>query len=88
MRKIKLDHLWGQNIETVLAELKNYSSLHNEDCFCKFNDSFLYSTDTIDSAYLRIVGKTKLSFDYFVKTERKKFLNNVTKNIKNLDYDE
>lgn len=42
-------------------------------------------TDTIDSAYLRIVGKTKLSFDEFVKAEREKFLNNVTKNIKNLD---
>lgn len=88
MKEIKLDHLWGQNIETVLVELKKYSSVYNEDCFCKFNDSFLCSTDTIDSAYLRIVGKTKLSFDEFVKTEREKFLNNVTKNIKNLDYDE
>lgn len=84
MKEIKLD-LWGEKIETVLNELKKYSSVYNEECFCKFNDSVICSTDTIDSAYLRIVGKTKLSFDEFVKAEREKFLNNVTKNIKNLD---
>lgn len=51
------------NIESCLNELKEIANECGEVCSSKFNDKYLLSTDTLDEAYLRIVGKTKAQMD-------------------------
>ena len=60
MRKYKKIEFRLGNIESAVEELKSYN-----DLVCGlFNDEMLYSDiDDIDSAYLKITGKTKAEID-------------------------
>lgn len=49
----------GCSIEAAMKKL--YAE--GEPCFCEFNGKQLLSTDTIDEAYEKVVGKTKAEFD-------------------------
>lgn len=60
MRKIEI---FGGNIDSCWKELVETAKLCGEDLIIDFNDSYIKSTDTLDDAYLRIIGKTKAQFD-------------------------
>lgn len=62
MKKITII-LHGSTIESALRYLKEQSKIQNEDLYADFNDKEIFSTDSIDDAYKRIVGKTKEEFD-------------------------
>lgn len=53
------------DICSCLEELKRMAEECGEDCRLRFNNSYLLSTDSIDEAYLRIVGMTKAEHDAF-----------------------
>lgn len=59
----KISTLHGSTIENALQYLKEQSKIQNEDLYANFNDKEIFSTDSIDDAYKRIVGKTKEEFD-------------------------
>lgn len=61
MKKIEI--LAGTVIDNALAELKRESTIRNEVCFAEFNGKEIYSTDTIDEAYRKVVGCLKSDFD-------------------------
>lgn len=61
MKKITILH--GSTIESALQYLKRQSKIQNEILCANFNDKVIFSTDSIDDAYKRIVGKTKEEFD-------------------------
>lgn len=56
MKKIEI---YGGTIDTAMQKLYD----EGEPCFCEFNGKELYSTDSIDEAYKKVVGKTKAEFD-------------------------
>ena len=42
----------GVNIDYAYEQLKKYKQETGEDCYCKFNDKELYSSETLDEMYL------------------------------------
>ena len=62
----KIEFMAGQSVESAVNELKKY-----KDLVCgSFNGHILYSDiDNMDSAYMKITGKTKAEFD---EAERKR----------------
>ena len=59
----------GNNIESAVKKLKSY----NELVCGSFNGQMLYSDiDDLDSAYVKITGKTKYEFDVYAKAEFEK----------------
>lgn len=64
---IEIDFLAGETIDTAIEKLKKISEEKNDICSAKFNGKVLYSTDTVDDAYLKVIGKTKAEFDKSVK---------------------
>ena len=53
----------GCNIDKALEIVKREAADAGEVCFAKFNGKEVYSTDTTDEAYMRLLGKTKAEFD-------------------------
>lgn len=53
----------GCNIDTALEKIKAEADATGETCFGKFNGKEIYSTDTPDEAYMRLMGKTKAEFE-------------------------
>lgn len=53
----------GCDIDRALEIIKAEAESVNEECFSKFNGECIYSTDTIDEAYQRVLGKTKAEHD-------------------------
>ena len=60
MREIEI--LAGCNIKEALESIKSEATRCGEVCYCKFNDSKIYSTDSLNTAYLKITGKTYTEF--------------------------
>lgn len=53
----------GMTIEMAVHRLQKYNEL-GEKVFMEFNGTELYSDDvTVDSAYLKVLGKTKAEYD-------------------------
>ena len=50
-------------IDKALEFAKKWSEENGEDCFGDFNGHPIYSTDTIDDAYMAVMGKTKAEYD-------------------------
>jgi len=53
----------GDSLDSCYKMLKERSKEENDVCFGKFNDHEIYSTETLDEVYLKVVGKTKTEFD-------------------------
>src|SRR5574344_2081843 len=66
----KIEFRGGQSIETAVKELKSY-----EELVCgSFNDKMLYSdVDDVDSAYMKIIGKTKREHDAEVQLQNERY---------------
>jgi len=64
---------WAGDICSCLEELKRVANECGEDCRLKFNGSYILSTDTIDDAYLRIVGVTKAEHDAYLQKKREEY---------------
>ena len=61
MVKIEVD--WGDSIDIALQKLRDTAARTGSDCCCEFNGTFIYSTDTIDVAYLKVCGISKEKMD-------------------------
>lgn len=64
----------GVNIDYAYEQLKKYKQKTSEDCFCKFNDKELYSSETLDEMYLKVTRKTKAEFDKDLQDEHNEYL--------------
>lgn len=53
----------GANLDKALEILKNEAKKEGELCYGEFNGKMLYSTDTEDEAYMRVIGKTKAEYE-------------------------
>lgn len=53
----------GLTIDQAWKKLLNESAESGETCFGKFNGKEIYSTDTLDEAYVKIIGETKAEYD-------------------------
>ena len=53
----------GQDINDAWKSLLRESMNTGEVCYGKFNDKEIRSTDSLDDAYKKIMGKTKAEFD-------------------------
>lgn len=53
----------GTNLDEAIDLLKKEAQKASEPCFGKFNDKDIYSTDTVDEAYMKVLGKTKAEFE-------------------------
>ena len=66
----KIDFMIGNTIESAVKELHSYK----EPVVGSFNGNNLYSdVDDIDSAYIKITGKTKAEHDELMRQEREKW---------------
>lgn len=63
----------GDNIDTSMARLYQMEKKFGETCFGKFNGHELLSTDSIDDAYQKVLGRTKAEFDKELKEEREEY---------------
>ena len=61
MKKIEI--LAATNIDDAIELLKKHQETHNEVCCAEFNGKEIYSTDTLDEAYNKVVGCSKTDFD-------------------------
>ena len=52
----KIDKYIGTELDQVLLNLKIESKSCNEDCYIDFNGKEVYSTDTLDEAYIKVCG--------------------------------
>lgn len=53
----------GTNLDEAIELLKKEAEKAGEPCFCEFNLKIIYSTDTVDEAYMKVVGTTKAEFE-------------------------
>ena len=60
---VKIDIQWGDSIDSALQKLRDTAAKTGSDCCCEFNGELIYSTDTIDVAYLRVCGCNKREMD-------------------------
>lgn len=63
----------GDTIDTAWKKLLRESADCGDTCFGMFNDKEIRSTDTLDEAYVKVLGKTKAEFDDAVKKEREEY---------------
>lgn len=61
MKKIEI--LGATNLDDAMSELKQASEKCNQVCYADFNGKEIYSTDTLDEAYNKVVGCSKADFD-------------------------
>lgn len=64
-----IDICAGYLLDEALKKLKENSD-ENTVTYCNFNDNILYSTDTLDIAYLKVTGRTKAENDKFLKEKQ------------------
>lgn len=55
----EIEFLPGDSIDTAWKELLKASAECGDTCFGEFNGREIRSTDTLDEAYMKILGKTK-----------------------------
>jgi hypothetical protein len=70
---IKVDFLVGTTIDRAIEELKIKSEVMHEDCCGDFNGKILYSTDSVDDAYMKVIGKTKADFDENLRRQKEEY---------------
>lgn len=59
----KIDLFAGTNLDKAIDLLKMEAEKTGESCCGEFNGKILYSTDTVDEAYMKVLGKTKAEFE-------------------------
>lgn len=69
----EIEFLPGSNIDSAWKRLLMESADCGDTCFGMFNDKEIRSTDTLDEAYVKVLGKTKAEFDDAVKKEREEY---------------
>ena len=69
----EIEFYTGDNIDTSMARLYQMEKKFGETCFGKFNGHELLSTDSIDDAYQKVLGRTKAEFDKELKEEMEEY---------------
>lgn len=59
----QIEFLPGDSIDTAWKELLRASAECGDTCFGEFNGKEIRSTDTLDEAYMKILGKTKSEYE-------------------------
>lgn len=59
----EIDLFAGANLDQAIELLKHEAEQAGEPCFGKFNGKEIYSTDTIDEAYIKVLGKSKAEYE-------------------------
>ena len=59
----EIEFLAGSNIDTAWKTLLRESADCGDTCFGMFNGKEIRSTDTLDEAYMKIMGETKEQYD-------------------------
>ena len=59
----KINVIAGSYLDQTIDLLYDEADKTNEICFCEFNGKKIYSTDTVDEAYIKVLGKTKDEFE-------------------------
>ena len=54
---------YGVTLEAAWNELQKQSEEAKEPCYGTFNGNLIYSTETLDDVYVRIIGETKAEFE-------------------------
>lgn len=72
MREVEI-FSFGDSLENVFNELKNIAIKCQDDCSCKFNGTYMYSTDSLNDVYKRVTGKTKEEFDTYLEELNKSY---------------
>jgi len=71
MKEIELHA--GTSIEESLKKIKKEAKNINEICYATFNGVKIYSSDTLDVAYVKITGKTYSEFNKEIEREREEY---------------
>ena len=53
----------GCNLDKALSSVKEVAEKTGDVCCARFNGVEIFSTDTVDDAYKKVLGKTKAEFD-------------------------
>lgn len=53
----------GCNLDKALSSVKEVAEKTGDVCCARFNGVKIFSTDTVDDAYKKVLGKTKAEFD-------------------------
>ena len=61
MKEIEI--LASTTLEDAVYELKRLQEEYKEACFADFNGKKIYSTESVNDAYVRVIGKSKEDFD-------------------------
>lgn len=59
----EVDFCCGSSIDEALKTLQHEAEVSGTICFGDFNGNKIYSSDTIDEAYVKVTGKTKAEHD-------------------------
>lgn len=70
----EIDLFAGANLDKAIEILKKKAEQASEPCFGKFNGRTLYSTDTVDEAYMKVLGKTKAEFEEGQRKRREEYV--------------
>lgn len=71
MKKIEI--LAATKLEDAIYELRRESKRIGQKCYADFNCKTIYSTDTVNDAYSRVVGKSKEDFDNDMNEQREEY---------------
>ena len=69
----EIDFYPGESIDIAWKKLLKESAECEDTCFGKFNGHEILSTDTLDEAYMKIMGKTKGQYDKEVQDWRNEY---------------
>ena len=67
---IEIQFFIGDTLDSAYERLVKTAEEKKEDCYGKFNDNLIYSTDTLDEVYQKVTGKTKAEYDEAVEAWR------------------
>lgn len=63
----------GESLDNAHAELQKYSKEHKESCFGVFNEIKIYSYESLDDAYKKVLGRDKTEFDERQQREQEEY---------------
>lgn len=69
----KIEFYAGSTIDNAWKTLLKESADCGDTCFGMFNDKEIRSTDTLDEAYVKVLGQTKAEFDEEQEKEREEY---------------
>jgi hypothetical protein len=70
---MKIDFIAGCDIEGAWNELQKLAKYYGIACYGDFNGKTIYSNESLDEAYIKIIGKSKTEHDKVLKKHQQKY---------------